>query len=159
PIVAVTSLGFSPAAAGLVMLPGGLLMGLLAPVVGRLADRVSAARLTVPGLAAMAGASLGFALLQPGDGLLLLALHLALAVGFAFTITPLYLGSLAAQPRELVAHASALLSTVQQIAAGAGTIVVIAAAGLGSAVGFVVAALLIGAAVVIQGWPRRRRGQ
>jgi len=43
------ALHLSPLATGLLLLPGGLIMGLLGPVVGRLYDRVGARALLVPG--------------------------------------------------------------------------------------------------------------
>ncbi|QJU55218.1 MFS transporter [Herbiconiux sp. KACC 21604] len=153
PIVAITELGLEPVTAGLVMLPGGVLMGLLAPLVGRIAERVPPARLTVPGFAIMAAPTAGFALLDRGGVVLLLVLHLTLAVGFALTVTPLYLGSLAEQPPALLPHASTLLSTVQQVAAGAGTVAVIGISVLGPGVGFTLAAGLLAAAAATS-WHR-----
>ena len=49
-------LGLDPLATGLLLLPGGLLMGLLGPVVGRLYDRLGARPLLVPGMAATSAA-------------------------------------------------------------------------------------------------------
>ena len=49
PIYMQNVLGLSPLTTGLLLLPGGLLMGLLGPVVGRLYDRFGARALLVPG--------------------------------------------------------------------------------------------------------------
>src|SRR5699024_5993661 len=53
PIFLQTVLGLSTLTVGLMMLPGGLAMGLLAPLVGRLFDRVGPRPLLVPGLSAV----------------------------------------------------------------------------------------------------------
>lgn len=150
PIVAGTTLGIDPLTAGLLMLPGGLLMGLLGPIVGRMADRVPSARLTVPGLALMAVAATAFGVLRPGQWGLLLALHLVLSAGFGLMITPLYLDALGERPAELVPHASAMMGTIQQVTAALGTVVVVAVAALGESSGFLAAGLLLASAVVFQ---------
>src|SRR4029450_150348 len=49
PIYMQEVLHLSPLATGLLLLPGGLTMGLLGPVVGRLYDRVGARALLLPG--------------------------------------------------------------------------------------------------------------
>jgi len=157
PIVAVTVVGLSPVQAGLVMLPGGLLMGLLAPAVGRLAERVPTARLTASGFVTMALATTALGLLGPGSWGLLLALHVTLSVGFALTVTPLYLDALGSQPPELLPHASTILSTVQQLAAGAGTVAVIAVSAATPAAGFALAGGLLASAMAAQIAPSRRR--
>jgi len=51
PIYLVQGLGFEPIAIGALMVPGGLIMGLLGPFVGRLYDRVGSRVLVVPGAA------------------------------------------------------------------------------------------------------------
>src|SRR5690606_2691362 len=49
PIYMQQVLGFEPLQTGLLLLPGGLLMGLLAPLVGRLYDRFGPKPLLIPG--------------------------------------------------------------------------------------------------------------
>lgn len=150
PIMAGTTLGLQPVTVGLLMLPGGVLMGTLAPFVGRLAERVPARYLIVSGFLTMAVAAAGFPLVQPGMIALLVALHVVLSIGFAFTITPLYLDALDGQPAPLVAHASALMSTVQQLAAAFGTVAVVALATVSESVGFLTAAGLLAVAAGVQ---------
>jgi DHA2 family lincomycin resistance protein-like MFS transporter len=159
PIVAVTAVGLSPVEAGLIMLPGGLLMGLLAPIVGRLAERVRGVWFTAPGFVTMALAAVSCGALGPGAWGLLLALHLALSVGFAFTVTPLYLDALGPQAPELVPHASTILSTVQQVAGGVGTVAVIAVAVVTPAAGFAPAGALLALAALAQALPGPRRSR
>ncbi len=121
PIYLQTALGLDPLATGLLLLPGGLLMGLLGPVVGRLYDRVGARALLVPGTI-ITSAALWFSTLfgvgTPGG--LVLAFHLLLSVGLAFVITPLFTAGLGAVPPPLYSHGSAIFGTVQQLAGAAG---------------------------------------
>ncbi len=108
---------------GLLLLPGGLAMGLLAPIVGRAYDRVGARPLLVPGTALVALASWGLSfILTPGvHWSLVLACHFTLSIGLALIFTPLFSASLGSLPRRLYSHGSAIVSTMQQVAAAAGT--------------------------------------
>lgn len=114
--------GLNTLQTGLLLLPGGLLMGLLAPTVGRLFDRHGPAWLVPPG-----AALLTFSLWRLGGITAdtpvwtLLALHLVLSVGLALLFTPVFTSGLGALPMPLYAHGSAILGTLQQVAGAAGT--------------------------------------
>jgi DHA2 family lincomycin resistance protein-like MFS transporter len=150
PLTAISSLGLTPLQAGLLMLPGGLLTGLAAPLVGRLADRIPAGALTVPGIAAMAGAALAFSTLPASGWPVLLGAHLVLSAGTALTMTPLYTSALrTVEPGDLP-HASTLLSVAQQGAAGVGTVALVAVAAPASGIGYLVAAALLAGGAVVQ---------
>ncbi|MGW2043520.1 MFS transporter, partial [Streptomyces virginiae] len=56
---------------------------------------------------------------------LVLALHVALSAGMAFVFTPVFTSSLAVLPPHLYPHGSAILGSLQQVAAAAGTALVI----------------------------------
>ena len=77
----------------IVLLPGGLIVGLLAPLVGRIYDRVG------PTVSLIAGSSIGLALL----------------------FTPLFTASLGSLKPELYSHGGAIVGTAQQLAGAAGT--------------------------------------
>ena len=107
---------------GLLLLPGGLLMGLLAPAVGRLFDRFGPVWLATPGAALLTVALwlLGsITAVTPVWGLL--TLHLVLSVGLALLFTPVFTSALAPLPMHLHSHGSAILSSLQQVAGAAGT--------------------------------------
>lgn len=116
-------LGLSVLSSGLMLLPGGLAMGLLAPVIGRAYDRVGPRPLLLPGTALVALAMWGltFILTPATPWAIVLACHLVLSVGLALIFTPLFSASLGALPRRLYSHGSAIVSTMQQLAAAAGT--------------------------------------
>lgn len=122
PIWAQDVLGVSTLATGLVLLPGGLLMGLLGPVVGRAYDRFGPRALLVPGTVVVSAALWASTLLrQDGQLAQLLGVHVLLSVGLALVFTPLFTGSMGALPADRYSSGSAVISTAQQVAGAAGT--------------------------------------
>ncbi|WP_062211869.1 MDR family MFS transporter [Demequina oxidasica] len=116
-------LGLSVLESGLVILPGGLIMGLLAPTIGKLYDRIGPRPLLVPGAILVAAVlwTLTF-ILDPGTPVWqLVAAHMTLSIGLALMFTPLFTASLGSLPPHLYSHGSATLSTLQQVAGAAGT--------------------------------------
>lgn len=118
--------GLSVLEAGLMVMPGGLAMGLLGPRVGRWYDRLGARRLAVPG-AVVVTLTMGAmtAATQVAPVWVFLALHLVLSVGLALVFTPVFSFALGSLPAGLYPHGSAMLGTIQQVAAAAGTALVI----------------------------------
>ncbi|MCX7521895.1 DHA2 family efflux MFS transporter permease subunit [Microbacterium sp. STN6] len=107
---------------GLLLLPGGLVMGLLAPLVGRLYDRVPTQALLVPGAIVVSGALWSLAFVTENTPVaMLLAAHITLSLGLAFIFTPLFTAALGSVRPHLYSHASAVVGTVQQVAGAAGT--------------------------------------
>ena len=170
--------GFDALTTGLTMMPGGLVMGLLGPRVGRLYDRNGPRALVLPGATVIVAGLTAYALAGPTTpAWWLLLVHVAVSVGLAFVFTPVFTAGLAVLPAHLCSHGSAVLGTLQQVAAAAGTAVVVtvmsgraaalsaagsdATASLGGGIGtaFTVAA---GLAVIVLGLaallPRRAPG-
>ncbi|MGW8350924.1 DHA2 family efflux MFS transporter permease subunit [Streptomyces wedmorensis] len=111
---------------GLLLIPGGLTMGLLGPQVGKLYDRFGAPRLVVPGAALTALCLALFAFTgEQTSPWVILALHVALSAGMAFVFTPVFTSGLSVLPPHLYPHGSAILGSLQQVAAAAGTALVI----------------------------------
>jgi DHA2 family lincomycin resistance protein-like MFS transporter len=117
-----------PEVIGLIMLPGGLLMGLLGPTVGRLYDRVGPRPLVIPGAIAVTAAVWAFALLLDVNSSvwLVAAIQTTLFLGFAFLFPPLFTASLGSLPMHLYSHGSALIATIQQVAGAAGAAIFVA---------------------------------
>ena len=115
-------LGLSPLAAGLAVLPGGLLMGVAAPFVGALFDRVGARPLVIPGAFVVSAALLLCTQLAATSPVWLVVVALlVLNLGIALMMTPLMTASLGSLAPELYSHGSAIFSTVQQLAGAVGT--------------------------------------
>ncbi|WP_395308788.1 DHA2 family efflux MFS transporter permease subunit [Mycobacterium sp. AMU20-3851] len=115
-------LGRSALVAGLTSLPGGLLMGLAGPPVGRVYDRHGARVLVVPGSIMLFAALCGFALLSASTQVWqLIAVQTVMMLGLAMMFTPLMTDALGALPDRLYSHGSAIMTTLQQVAGAAGT--------------------------------------
>ncbi|GAA2033415.1 MDR family MFS transporter [Pseudokineococcus marinus] len=107
---------------GLLLLPGGVVMAVLSPVVGGLFDRVGPRPLVTPGVVVVSAALWTLTTLGAGSSPLhVVAAHVLLSAGLAFVFTPLLTSALGSLPPRLYSHGSAVVSTVQQLAGGAGT--------------------------------------
>nr|WP_204920328.1 MDR family MFS transporter [Microlunatus panaciterrae] len=107
---------------GLLLLPGGLMMGLLAPLVGKLFDRFGPRALTVTGSVLLTFALWRFSTLDATTAVwVLLGLHLLLSLGLACLFTPTFTTALNPLPQRLYSHGSAMLGTLQQVSGAAGT--------------------------------------
>jgi DHA2 family lincomycin resistance protein-like MFS transporter len=121
PIYLQNVLMLQPLTTGLLVLPGGLLMGLLGPVVGRLYDRFGPRALLLPGTAAVSAALWSTTLFTSGSSMLqVLGFHLLLSMGLAFVLTPLFTSGLGAVEPRLYSYGSAIFGTTQQLAGAAG---------------------------------------
>ncbi|MCW5696837.1 MAG: DHA2 family efflux MFS transporter permease subunit [Bauldia sp.] len=119
--------GLTTLQTGLLLLPGGLLMGLCAPFIGALYDRHGPTPLIVPG-AVVVSTALWILTLVGADSSMFLVLgaHLVLMGGLSLMFTPLFSTSLGSLPMALYSHGSAVIGTVQQVAGAAGTALFIA---------------------------------
>lgn len=126
-------LGTSTLNSGLVLLPGGLIMGVLGWFVGRMFDRIGPRPLIIPGsILAAAGLWGMFTTFSAESSLVMVVLwHIVLSVGLAFLFSPLMTSALGSLPPHLYSHGSALLNTLQQVAAAAGTALFITVMTLG----------------------------
>ena len=118
--------GLSALQTGLLVMPGGLLMGLLGPTVGRWYDRLGARPLVVPG---SVGILVALAVLSTVTATtsvwLVLTAHVLLMGALAAVFTPVFTVGLGALPMHLYSHGSSLLGTLQQVAAAVGTAVTV----------------------------------
>lgn len=157
-----------PLQSGLLLLPGSVLMGLLAPVVGRVYDAKGPKILLVPGTLIVASALFFYATVSETTPVwVLMIVQTVMSVGMAMSFTPIFSASLGSLQRHLYSHGSAVLNTLQQVAGAAGVAILIgmyagilhageesglsvAAAGApGARVAFLVAAIISLAAVAL----------
>lgn len=107
---------------GLIMLPGGLIMGLVAPFVGRLFDRFGPRPIVIPGAFGLATAmAMMFFLNQSSPVALVVVILIAIMTSLGFLMTPLMTSALGSLTTHLYSHGSAIMSTMQQLAGAAGT--------------------------------------
>ena len=122
PFYLVGVLHVSVVTVGLLLLPGGLIMGLLAPFVGRIYDRVGPTVLLIVGSTIVSADLWAVRMLDENSSFLwVLAAHVALSIGLALLFTPLFTASLGSLTPEFYSHGSAIVGTVQQLAGAAGT--------------------------------------
>ena len=122
PIYLQTVLQVDTLTTGLMLLPGGLTMAALAPLVGSLFDRFGPRPLVIPGAFAVSAALWLLTMLGVDSAIvMIIAVHVLLSAGLAFMFTPLLTSALGSLRPELYPHGSAIVGTVQQLAGAAGT--------------------------------------
>jgi DHA2 family lincomycin resistance protein-like MFS transporter len=127
PIYLQNVLGLTTLETGLLLLPGGLIMGLCAPTVGSLFDTYGPVPLVVPGAILFSLLMWSLTFIQPGTSFWwMLIAHVILSIGLALMFTPLFTASLGALPSNLYSHGSAMIGTTQQVAGAAGTALFVA---------------------------------
>lgn len=107
--------------AGLMVLPGGILSGLLAPFVGAVYDKVGPRVLILPGSAIVATAMFALSTIGVDTAIgAVIGMHLLLSVGTALMITPLMTTALGSVAPLQYPHGSAIVNTLQQVSGAAG---------------------------------------
>ena len=134
PIYLQQVLGLDTLAVGLMLLPGGILMGIIAPIVGGLFDRYGPTPLVIPGMIVAAAALWGMATFDASSSVgWIIAVHVTLNLGLGFVFTPLLTSALGSLPQKLYSHGSATVSTLQQVAGAAGTALFVTLMSVGAA--------------------------
>jgi len=120
--------GASPLVSGLMLLPGALATGGLAPVAGRLYDRFGARGLCIVGFALMAtGTILLFNIgMETGYGLIAV-MFLIQMFGVALLMPPLMTAGINALPFQWIAHGTAMNSTIRMVGGSIGTAIMVSA--------------------------------
>ncbi len=107
---------------GLILLPGGLIMGLSGPLIGWLFDRIGPLPLTVSGSTLMVLCLWPYSQLGHTTALWwIVTVQTALNLALALMFTPAFTTGLNPLPPPLYSHGSAIMGTLQQVAGAAGT--------------------------------------
>lgn len=122
PIYLQNALGYSPLEAGLVMLPGGIVMGIMSPITGRLFDKFGAKWLAVVGLGLIANTLWQFAFITISTSYsTIMMLNTLLMLGISMLMMPVMTNALNEIPPRLYPHGTAIISTLQQVSGAVGT--------------------------------------
>lgn len=117
------TLGLTAFAAGLVMLPGGFVNGIVSPIAGHLYDKFGPKVLILPGfmLSAIVFCAFSFTISTTITIPLIIALHCLSLLAVGLINTPTQTNSLNQLSLEAAPHGTAILNTLQQIAGAFGT--------------------------------------
>ncbi|MCT1818166.1 DHA2 family efflux MFS transporter permease subunit [Corynebacterium propinquum] len=174
PLFVQNGLGDGARTAGLIVLPGGVIQAVMSPIIGRVYDSVGPKPIMIPGAFLMAAGTWLFTTIGTETQVWqLVTFHVIFAFGFGLLMTPMMTTALSSLTGELYSHGSAILTTLQQLAAAAGTALLMViltrgtdaglAAGLteaaatsdGVRAAFVVAALMVTVIIPITFFMRR----
>ncbi|MFD1671927.1 MDR family MFS transporter [Agrilactobacillus yilanensis] len=114
--------GRSAQISGLVLLPGALVTAVMSPISGNLYDRYGAKYLSFIGLIVLAASTFMFANLKMTSSIIYIIICQAIRnLGIGMITMPLQTEALNTLPRDLIAHGSAMFTTIRQIAGSVGT--------------------------------------
>ena len=117
------ALGLTAFVAGLIMLPGGLINGIVSPISGHLYDKFGAKILILPGfvISAIVFCAFSFTISLKITIPLIIALHCLSLFAVGIINTPTQTNSLNQLSLESAPHGTAIMNTLQQIAGAFGT--------------------------------------
>ncbi|MCO7127114.1 DHA2 family efflux MFS transporter permease subunit [Sporolactobacillus shoreicorticis] len=122
PLYLQQALLLSSFSAGLVLLPGGLINGMLSPVMGKLFDKFGPRWLVTPGLLIMCIVIWLFSRLTVSESMLyVIILYAALLIGMSMVMMPVTTTGMNQLPKQMYPHGTAIMNTLQQVAGGIGT--------------------------------------
>ncbi|WP_229750393.1 DHA2 family efflux MFS transporter permease subunit [Paenibacillus nasutitermitis] len=107
---------------GLILLPGGIINGVLSPVMGHLFDKYGPRWLVIPGLV-IVSVVLWFCsgITTASTTALIITLHSCLMIGIAMVFMPAQTNGLNQLPRHFYPDGTAIMNTLQQVAGAIGT--------------------------------------
>ncbi|UOE74895.1 DHA2 family efflux MFS transporter permease subunit [Parageobacillus thermoglucosidasius] len=114
--------GFTPLDAGLLLLPGAIVMAIMSPIAGWIFDRIGARMLAIVGLVITVVTTWEFSKLTmdtPYSHILML--YIFRMFGMSMLGMPIMTEGLNALPRHLYSHGTAMANTLRQVAASLGT--------------------------------------
>lgn len=117
-------MGFGKTAfyAGLIMLPGGIINGIMSPIMGRLFDKYGPKWLVFPGFLIAAAMLWFFSGIMPTSAILLvIVLHTCLMIGISMIMMPAQTNGLNQLPKQYYPDGTAIMNTLQQVAGAIGT--------------------------------------
>lgn len=122
PIYVQTLRGISPIDAGLLMMPGALLMAVMSPLTGKLFDKFGGRLLAIIGLTIMVVTTYEFSRLQLDTSYShLLLIYSVRSIGMSMVMMPVSTNGLNQLPQRLYPHGTAMNNTLNQVAGAIGT--------------------------------------
>ncbi len=120
--------------AGLVLLPGGIVNGIMSPITGKLFDTFGPKYLVIPGFILTTIFTYLFTnITTETTQLTVIILHTCLFIGVAMVMMPAQTNGLNQLPRQFYPDGAAVMNTLQQIAGAIGTAVAVSIMSAGQA--------------------------
>lgn len=113
--------GFSPLSSGLMLLPGGIVMGIMSPITGRLFDKIGVKWLAVTGLIITVLTTYALTKLDTDTSFAYVTwIYTARMFGMAILMMPIFTAGLNELPLKLNRHGTAMVNTLRMIAGAVG---------------------------------------
>ncbi|WLD93599.1 MDR family MFS transporter [Alkalihalobacillus sp. AL-G] len=114
-------LGYSAKLAGLLLLPGALLNGLMSPVMGGLFDKFGPRKLMIPGTLVLVGVMIFFSNINPSMHIWsFIFVYILLMLSISAIMMPAHTNALNELPKKLYPHGTAIGNTLQPIGGALG---------------------------------------
>jgi len=118
--------GIDPFKAGLMMLPGALVMGIMSPITGKLFDKFGPRILAIIGLAITTAATFGLTKLELDSSYtFIVSMYTIRMFGMSMVMMPIMTNGLNQLPQMMNPHGTAINNTVQQVAGAIGSAVMV----------------------------------
>jgi len=113
--------GFSSLLSGLMLLPGGILMGIMSPITGKIFDKIGAKWLSIVGLAITVVTTYALARLQTNTTFFYVTVVYTVRMfGMAILMMPIFTAGLNELALSLNRHGTAMVNTLRMIAGAVG---------------------------------------
>lgn len=113
--------GFSPLEAGFMLLPGGIVMGIMSPITGKLFDKYGAKWLAVFGLAITIITTYALAKLHTDTTFMyVITVYTARMFGMSILMMPIFTAGLNDLTQDLNRHGTAMINTLRMVAGAIG---------------------------------------
>jgi EmrB/QacA subfamily drug resistance transporter len=114
--------GISPMNAGLLLMPGAILMAFMSPLTGKLFDKIGGRILAVTGLSIIVVTTFAFSRLTLQTTYIhLIMIYSIRSIGMAMVMMPVSTNGLNQLPKHLYPHGTAMNNTLNQVAGAIGT--------------------------------------
>ncbi|MGE7691589.1 DHA2 family efflux MFS transporter permease subunit [Lysinibacillus sp. NPDC097214] len=118
--------GIEPFEAGLMMLPGALVMGIMSPITGKMFDKFGPRVLAIIGLTITTIASFGLTKLEIDSSYtFIVSMYTIRMFGLSMVMMPIMTNGLNQLPQMMNPHGTAINNTVQQVAGAIGSAVMV----------------------------------
>ncbi|MGE8001027.1 DHA2 family efflux MFS transporter permease subunit [Lysinibacillus sp. NPDC093190] len=118
--------GIDPFKAGLMMLPGAVVMGIMSPITGKLFDKFGPRILAIIGLTITTIATFGLTKLEIDSSYtFIVSLYTIRMFGLSMVMMPIMTNGLNQLPQTMNPHGTAINNTVQQVAGAIGSAVMV----------------------------------